>query len=219
MQDLVIVGVGGMGREACAWMRDLERTGVSYRVVGFVDDDVKTHGSRVHDLPVLGGLEWFETHRNTAAALGLGFPAVKRRVAEKLEAWDIELPTIIHPRAIVGEQCSFGAGTIVCAGAIVTTDVRVGDYTTLNFGCTIGHDDVIGDFATISPGANLSGRVRVGEGADIGTGAIVIPGKSIGAWSVVGAGAVVIGDVTENVTVVGSPAKVKKTREAGWHLR
>jgi sugar O-acyltransferase (sialic acid O-acetyltransferase NeuD family) len=210
MRDLVIVGTGGMGREVCAWMRDLEDEGFAFRVVGFVDDDPKTHGTEVHGLPVLGGTEWFEKNRGVAAALGLGFPRVKKSIADKLDAWGIELPVIVHPRAIVGEDCFFGAGTVVCAGAIVTTDVHVGRCVTLNFGCTVGHDDVIGDYASISPGANLSGRVTIGEGADVGTGAIVIPGKSVGAWSVIGAGTVVIRDVPEGVTAVGNPARIIK---------
>ena len=76
----------------------------------------------------------------------------------------------------------------------------------------------VDDYVTIAPGATLSGAVRVGEGADLGTRCTAIQGIAIGAWSVVGAGAVLTAAVAPNVTVVGIPAKIIKSRAAGWHL-
>jgi len=40
----------------------------------------------------------------------------------------------------------------------------------------------------------------------------------VGEWSIVGAGAAVVKDVPPNVTVVGIPARVMRTRPEGWHL-
>lgn len=59
--------------------------------------------------------------------------------------------------------------------------------------------------------------MHVGYGCDLGTAGPLFREK-IGSWVIVGAGAVVINDVACDVTVVGAPAKVIKTRQSGWHL-
>ena len=45
------------------------------------------------------------------------------------------------------------------------------------------------------------------------------PYLSIGPWSVIGAGTVVVRDTPANVTAVGVPVKVIKTREEGSYER
>jgi acetyltransferase-like isoleucine patch superfamily enzyme len=47
-------------------------------------------------------------------------------------------------------------------------------------------------------------------------GAKIIQGISIGPWTVVGAGAAVVRDLPANVTAVGVPARVIKTKEEFW---
>jgi sugar O-acyltransferase (sialic acid O-acetyltransferase NeuD family) len=219
MKDIVIVGVGGLGREIAEWIEDINEAKPTYRLLGFIDDDTSKHGTQRQDLPVLGGLEWLtERSRTVDAVVGIGSTAAKRRIVERLRPHVAEFPTIVHPQAVVGRHNEIAEGTVVCPGAIVTTNVRLGRFVTLNFGLTIGHDATIADYVTLAPGVNISGYVRVGEGADLGAGAVTIPGVEIGAWSVVGAGAAVTRSLPPNCTAVGVPARVIKNRGAGWHL-
>jgi sugar O-acyltransferase (sialic acid O-acetyltransferase NeuD family) len=219
MQDIVIVGVGGLGREIAEWVEDINEVTPTFRVLGFLDDDASKHGLKRHDLPVLGSLDWLtERSRTVATVIGLGNPAPKRRVVERLRAHSAGFPSIVHPNAVVGRYVALGEGCIVCPGVILTTDIRVGHFVTFNFDLTVGHDATIDDFVTLAPGVHISGYVKVREGADLGAGAVTIPSVEIGAWSVVGAGAAVTQDVPANCTAVGVPARVIKTREAGWHL-
>src|SRR6187402_3141367 len=84
MQDIVIVGVGGLGREIAEWIEDINEVAPTFRVLGFLDDDASKHGSNRHDLPVLGGLDWLtERSRTVATVVGVGNPAPKRRVVER----------------------------------------------------------------------------------------------------------------------------------------
>jgi acetyltransferase-like isoleucine patch superfamily enzyme len=46
---------------------------------------------------------------------------------------------------------------------------------------------------------------------------VLIPHCVVGHWSIIGAGTVVTGQVGENCTVVGAPARVVKQRPEGWH--
>lgn len=216
MTEIVLVGTGGQARELHAVIEDL---GDSTTPLGFLDDSLDSVGTEVHGLPVLGGIDWLETHPETAVVVGVGATSSRRRVVERILSFGPRrFPTLVHPSASVGPRVELGEGVFVCAGAVLTTDITVGDHVLLNFGCTIGHDAFLEDFVTVAPGAHISGNVRVGEGSDIGTGATIIQGVSIGAWSVVGAGAVVVRDLAPNVTAVGVPAKPIREREPGWPL-
>jgi sugar O-acyltransferase (sialic acid O-acetyltransferase NeuD family) len=220
MGDIVVFGTGGFAREVHQLIDDLSSDGVSWNVLGFLDDDPDRGQDQVHDLPVLGTRAWLK-ERKVAVALGVGAtPARRRLVSDLKEISDTaRFPSLRHPTALVGSRISIGEGALLCAGNLLTTDLQVGDFAILNLDCTVGHDSVIGDFVTLAPSVNVSGSVNVGTGCDLGTSSSVIQGITVGAWSVVGAGAAVVHDLPPNVTAVGVPARVIKERQAGWHLR
>lgn len=220
VDDVVIIGAGGFGREARQWIADINRVQPRFRIVGFLDDDHGKRGAIFHGAPVLGDLSWLDApgHRGIGAVLGVGHPVVKRRLVDKVSEL-VSFPVVVHPRAVVGDGVELGAGTIVCPDVILTTDIRVGRWCTLNIDITLGHDCQIGDYVTISPGAHLSGYTTLGDGVDVGTGVNFVPAAKVGAWSVVGAGATVTHELPANCTAVGVPATAIKSREPGWQLR
>jgi sugar O-acyltransferase (sialic acid O-acetyltransferase NeuD family) len=203
---IVIFGTGGMGREAAAWVADADG---GHGLRGFLNDDASTHGTRVADLPVLGGREWLDhdDHRAVEVVTAIGSPAARARVVRHLDAVGVGLVGIVHPSAIVGPRVTIADGAIICPGVLLTCDVRVGRAAIINYGARVGHDGDIGASAFVGPGAHLAGNVTVGDEVDVGIGASVIQGVTIGARSVVGAGAVVIRDVDPGTTVVGVPAR------------
>src|SRR5512144_2289648 len=98
MQDIVIVGVGGLGREIAEWIEDINEVKPTFRLLGFLDDDARKHGTYRHDLPVLGGTGWLaERSGRIATAIGVGNPAPKRRVVDRLREHSAGFPPIIHP--------------------------------------------------------------------------------------------------------------------------
>jgi sugar O-acyltransferase (sialic acid O-acetyltransferase NeuD family) len=220
MQDIVIVGAGGLGREISEWVEDINEVSPTFRLLGFLDDDASRHGERCHDVTILGGVDWIHVQpRTIGVVVGLGNPPAKRRVVERLRAAGVtRFPSILHPQAVIGRFVEIGEGTLVCPGAILTTDIRIGRFVGLNFDLTVGHDSRVDDYVTLAPGVHVSGRVHVGEGCDLGAGATVVPSAEIGAWTIVGAGATVTGSLPANCTAVGTPARAIKTRPEGWHL-
>jgi len=218
MNDIVIYGAGGFGREVAQLLADLIEREPTWSVLGYISDDVAMHGMTSGDLPVLGGSDWvLRRSAPIAVAFGIGSPVLKRRLAARVRAPHVSFPTLVHPTVTRGRRVTLGEGTIVCAAAVITVDVHVGAFSTVNLCCTIGHDVVLGEYTTLAPSVNLSGDVTVGDGTDIGTGSKVIQGVSIGEWSIVGAGAVVSRDLPANVTAVGVPARAIKERPSGWY--
>lgn len=219
VQDLVIWGGGGFGREVLQVALDLNDDQRRWNVLGFLESDPKRVGGVIHDLPILGGAAWLEEHPSVTTVVAIGNTAVRRRIARQLADLGVSrFGALVHPRAWLGRRVVLGPGSIVCAGTSITTDVVVGAHGVLNLHCTVGHDARLEDFVTLAPGVHVSGAVTVGEGCDVGTGAAIIQGVSVGAWSVIGAGAVVIRALPANVTAVGNPARVIKERAPGWHL-
>jgi len=215
---VVIFGTGGFGREVHELLEDCIQAQANFDVVGFLDGNARNHGSQVHGLPVLGGLEWLRDRSELKVVLGVGGPVTKRKIVEQIRVLGNSCITVIHPRAVIGRRVEIGEGSVVCAGTVITTDTKIGAFSTFNLNATIGHDSSIGPYCTFAPGANVSGSVTVGEGTDFGTNASIIQGVSVGEWSIIGAGASVVKDLGPNVTAVGVPARVIKEREPGWHL-
>lgn len=204
MPPVVIIGTGGMGREAQAWVRDCGR---GADLVGYLDDDVAKHGTKVGGLFVLGGLTWLEEHPDTHVVLAVARPAVRMSLLASLDRRATALTTLVHPSALIGPRVVLGDGCIVCPGVILTTDITVGRAAILNYGAMVGHDGVIGDAVFVAPGVHLAGNVTIEARADVGIGASVIQGVTIGAGARIGAGAVVIRDVAPHVIAVGVPAR------------
>lgn len=217
MNDLVVIGGGGHGRELLDVLRDLDAQHQTWRVLGVVDDDL-ADPDRLERLGVrhLGTIDWLAGRRYTYA-LGIGTSRTRRRIVERLGPTDAAAaPPIVHPRATVGSDCRLDVGVVVYQGTVITTNVTIGQHTHLNVGCSVQHDTVIGDFVQFSPGVLVNGDCTVGDDVFLGTGAIITRGCVVGAGARVGAGAVVLSDVPAGSTTVGIPARaIVSGRRAG----
>lgn len=222
MRRIVIVGTGGCAREVHQIIEDIHQHTPSWEVAGFLDDNPAMHGTLVHGLPVLGGIECLAgaSLDDAAVVVGIGNPGVRRRLVQRIArlAGPRDYPVLVHPQAQVGQRVTLGAGSVLWQGAVITVDVVLGEQVIVNTCCSISHDSHIGDYVTFAPAVNVAGNVTVGEGVDFGIGANIIHGKTIGEWSIIGAGAVVISNIEANATAVGVPARSIKSRTAGWHL-
>jgi sugar O-acyltransferase (sialic acid O-acetyltransferase NeuD family) len=148
----------------------------------------------------------------------VGSSVARNKIATKLEnASSNPFAKLIHPKAWLGRQIEIGEGSVICAGAMLTTNIFIGRHVHINIGSTVGHDAVLRDFVTMNPGVNVSGNVTLGKGVEVGTGSILIPHAHVGEWSALGAGSVATKPIPANVTVVGAPVKIIKTRTEGWH--
>ena len=206
MRKLVIIGVGGFGREV-AWL--VERINAEqplWDVLGFVDDNEALRGTTVNGYPVLGDTRWLrEQDRDLHAVCAIGSSKTRKEVISQLDG--VNFATLIDPSVYVSDRVRIGDGCIICAGAIVTVDIEIGSHVIVNLDCTIGHDAVVKDFVTLNPSVNVSGNTVLGECVEMGTGSQIIQGLNVADGTIVGAGAVLVKNVVESGTYVGVPGR------------
>ncbi|HZE73110.1 MAG TPA: acetyltransferase [Pyrinomonadaceae bacterium] len=215
MKRIVIIGAGGHGRE----VSDILRAQTATEIVGFIDDCKEIHGNEVDGLPVLGDWSWFDSVRPAefAVVCAVGSPQLCRRLIQRAKSLGLGFASAISQLAYVSPLARLGEGITVFPFAVINPGAVVESFSILNLACTVSHDTKIGRYSNVNPGAHLAGNVTLGEGCYVGMGANVIQGRSIGEWSIVGAGAVVTANLPANVTAVGVPAKIVKTREDRWY--
>ncbi len=205
-KDLIIIGASGHGKVVADVARQMMENGEKkYMSIKFLDDDRKKTTCGVY--PVEGTTEAIEEHLGADFFLAIGDASIRRRLAKRLEEFHANVPVLVHPKAIVGENVSIGKGTVVVGGAVINAGASIGKHCIINTGATVDHDCKISDYVHVAPGAHLCGGVCVGQATWIGAGATVVQEVHIGGDCMLGAGSVVINNLDKTGTYMGIPAK------------
>ena len=201
MKALWIIGAGGHGKVVA----DIARKN-GYDTIAFLDDrgGITSCGG----YPVCGKTDRFRDSEGDFF-VAIGNPAVRRRFQAALEGHGKNVVTLIHPSAVIGENVTVGAGTVIVAGAVVNPGAAIGKGCIINTCSSVDHDCVIGEYSHISVGAHIAGTVKVGNGVWIGAGATVINNLSVCDGTFLGAGAVAVKNIAEPGIYIGVPAKKK----------
>jgi sugar O-acyltransferase (sialic acid O-acetyltransferase NeuD family) len=193
MQDIIIVGAGGFGREVLALLKNCNAIAPAWNVLGFVDDG-KTPGEIVNGYHVLGGLQYINgLQQSVNVCIAISLPEIRKAIAAQITNHQVIYPTLIHPSVIVSdkEYVQMGKGCVLCINTVLTVNIRLGDFVILNAGAIINHDASIGSYSTIMPGVNISTGAQAGEGCYIGTGSKISKSETISPWQKLPAGTII----------------------------
>lgn len=186
------------------------------RVIGLLDADPKKKGQEVFGVPVLGGDDVLTSYTPSEVSLVLGVGSSRgaerrRALYESLRQRGYRFLSLAHPSAIIARMVEIGDGSIVMAGAVVQPGCRIGANCIVNTGARVDHDCQIGDHVHVAPGAILCGDVCVGADSHVGAGATIIQGVKVGSSALVAAGALVIDNIPDRTTVLGIPARKRRS--------
>ena len=201
MKTLWIIGAGGHGKVAADIAR---KTG--YEEIAFLDD--RDGLTSCGGYPVRGKTALLR-ELDGDFIVAIGNPSVRSRFQETLEALGKKVAVLVHPSAVIGENVTVGAGTVIVAGAVVNPGTVIGKGCIVNTCASVDHDCTVGDYSHVAVGAHIAGTVTVGSGVWIGAGATVINNLSVCDGAFLGAGAVAVKNVTEPGLYLGVPAKKK----------
>lgn len=205
-KKLYIVGAGGVGAHLALNLREYSE---EYKVEGFFDDDPEKIGTELYGRRVLGPVEEALDLEQSAVAIGIAFPRIKRSIVDKLATnRSISYPSFVHDRAWISKGVTLGRGSIVYPGTTINYGSEILDFVVLNVNCSLGHHTAVGRFSSFAPGVNTGGHTVIEEAVEMGIGASTLQDVRIGSGSIVGGMSMVIREVEPGTTVSGVPAKV-----------
>lgn len=148
--------------------------------------------NRLEVLLVSPGIHAILIHRISHTLWNVGLKLIAR-----ILAWFARLLTgiEIHPGAVIGKRLfiDHGFGVVIGETAIIGDDV------------TLYHDVTLG--GTAPKRGQQKRHPTIGNGVVVGSGAQILGPITIGNYARIGSNAVVVGDVEEDMTVVGVPAR------------
>lgn len=142
------------------------------------------------------------------------------------QSTNIGAGTRVWQFAVILPQARIGANCNICAHSFIENDVVLGDNVTVKCGVYLWDGMQIEDDVFVGPNATFTNdkyphskshpdpflRTILRKGCSIGARAVILPGVEVGEGALVGAGAVVTKDVPAGAVVVGSPARVLRSR-------
>lgn len=199
-KKLAIVGASGHGKV----IADIAGKN-GYSDIVFLDDNAV--GNCVSGHFVAGKVSDAPAYRDRAFIVAIGNAKIRQRIQEALTSEGLQMATLIHPNAVIGDQVTLGEGTVVMAGAVINPCCKIGKGCIINTCASVDHDCVLEDYVHISVGAHVAGTVSIGERTWLGIGACISNNLSITSDCLIGAGAVVVSDLEVPDTYIGVPAK------------
>lgn len=201
-EKLLIMGAGGHGKV----IADLSMKLQLWNIIAFLDDNQNIENQM--GINVIGKLnDVTKFIEDYDIFIAIGNNKAREKIQNGIEMMGANLPTLIHPDAVVGDRVQIGAGTVLMAGVVVNCCTQIGKGCIVNTGATIDHDTKVDDYVHISPGVHMAGTVKVGGGTWVGIGSVVSNNVNITRDCIIGAGAVVVNDIIEIGTYIGVPAR------------
>lgn len=185
MEQLIIVGAGGFGREVACWGAAASAAGAPWRPAGFLDDNPRALHGAMAELPLLGSISGFVPALGMVLVVAVGCPQMRRRLHESLAARGARFVNVIHPTALVARGAELGRGVVMAPHSVVSAGARIETGVVLNFHAVVQHDARVGAWSQINSHSDVGGGAVLGEEVFVMTHGFVLAGAQVPARSVI----------------------------------
>lgn len=211
MKRLVIYGAGhGFILKTLSAINDINNT---WDVVGFIDDDSKKHGTKLFDIPVLGGRSIISELNSAQDCYFFNNVMsewlLRKQISDVLCESGCQIATLVGPRIDAG-KLKVGMGVFIGAFCHFGQNTTIGDFSCILQAAATGDDAVIKSNVFIGCTSYIGSGSEIKDHTYICPNATVLIGKTVGERSIVGAGAVVTKDLPNDVRAYGNPARVRE---------
>jgi sugar O-acyltransferase (sialic acid O-acetyltransferase NeuD family) len=213
-KKLLLFPFGGNSKEAVISVLAINNVRHEWDIIGFLDDDVSTHGKHYAGVEVLGARDLLNTYDDAFVLAVPGSPTGylrRKAIIDGLCLDKARFATIVHPTVVRAPDASIGCNTLLMSNVVASCGVRVGNHCLILPNSVISHDSIIDDYCCIGSNVSISGSVRIATQCYIGSGVKIRESMQIGERTLVGLGSNVISHVKKDSIVVGNPAKAIKT--------
>lgn len=212
----VIFGAGKYGEVYLAYLQD-----AGINVIGFIDDDPKYCGAKVHGIPVIGGFPLLpmlgEKYGVDTVYCPLGDNKLRVKILMEAGKLGYNTPNFIHPSAFVSPEVTIGnKGVYILPRTVIMPWAKIHNYVMMSVNSIVSHHSELEEGTFLSFGVNFGASIHAGKYTYCGISSTIMTGvHELGENCMIGAGAVVIKDVPDNAVMAGVPAKVLKFRGNG----
>ncbi len=207
MQNLIIIGARGLGREVYSLAKQSKGFGYDFAIKGFLDDKPEALDHFENYPPIISSCEDYEVQENDVFICALGSVKWKRHYVKILVSKGARFINLVHRSVVVNPNVSLGTGIIIFDQCILSNDVAIDDFATIQHYTVIGHDASIGKFAHIGPFCFFGGWSKIEKDATVFVRSTILDKVTVQFGATVGAASLVMRDVRPNITVFGVPAK------------
>ncbi|MDA9019216.1 sialic acid O-acetyltransferase [Flavobacteriales bacterium] len=208
MQDLIIVGARGLGREVLELANDcISDASLDFTIKGFLDENQAALSGYQNPMPVISSVEEYEPTSGDVFIVAMGDPLMREKYVAILNSKGCRFINLIHPTAVVGQRLKIGIGNIIGPYVQISCDVAIGSHTLIQSNSILGHDVSFGDYSTAHAFTFLGGNVVIEKAVTLATRSTILPNAVVESKSKVGACSLVLKKVGSGTTVFGIPAK------------
>lgn len=206
MNNLIIIGAGGMGRSLYDNAQESVGYGEIFVVKGFIDDNLAALDGYPNYPPVIGTIKDYIPQENDVFVSSIG-GASRRACMEAVISRGGTFINLIHSTARIRKNVRLGTGNFIGAYVAIGNDTEIGDYNMIQTYTVIGHDSKIGNWNRIDTHVVCVGGIVIEDGTVIHTSAVISHNVTVETGAHVGALSFVIRKVRAGTTVIGNPAK------------
>lgn len=193
---VLLIG-GGLG---ATQVMDILGADPAQQAVAILDDDRDKWGTKVDDVPIVGGSDrlaaLFASGAYDAAVITISTSVPARQKLRKAcQSAGVPLANVIDPTVRISGDVEMGEGNVICAFSHLGVGVRLGDNNFLSAYNSFDHHSTLGSDSSTGPGCMSSGLVTLGDGVRLGTGIFIEPHLEIGDGAQVASGATIVSSV------------------------
>jgi UDP-3-O-[3-hydroxymyristoyl] glucosamine N-acyltransferase len=199
MQNIIIIGAGKGGEVIADTLR-------GYRIIGYLDDNVKRADIIYHDIRAYALIDKL---RDTVFISIASNMKLRQHLFELYKNEGIQFINAIHPTAVIEPSVILGEGNFIGANVYIGTGTVIGNNNWIASGVTIDHHNRIGNHNLFGTGFCSPGIVEIGDCNRFGANASLSNYTKIGNNNVILNNAWASGKVGDN-QVIGNKYKLGK---------